>query len=115
MKIKNIEGLSACDLQEAVKEGGRFVFYPYTISTFVLTFKRTSGVYLVRKHQSRVVKGLGYTLLTLILGWWGIPYGPRYTLESIRVNLQGGKDVTDDVMSVVAGYALYDEYVRNKQ
>lgn len=109
MKIKNIEGLSASDLQEEANKGGRFVYYTFTISLIIVTFKRTSGVYLVRAGESPVTKGIPFTLLSLFFGWWGIPYGPLYTIDSIRTNLRGGKNVTDEVMSTVAGYVLYRE------
>jgi hypothetical protein len=109
MKIKNIDGLSASDLQEEEKKGGRFIYFAYTFSLLVVTFKRTSGVYLVRKNENRLVKGLPFICISALLGWWGIPFGPKYTLESIRTNIKGGKDVTDEVMATVAGHLLFRE------
>src|SRR3982751_4986153 len=103
MKIKNIDGLSAIDLQEAVNNGGRFVYYALTISFILFTFKRTSGVYLVKRNENRVAKGLLFSFLTFLFGWWSIPSGPKYTIQSIRTNFGGGKDVTDEIMAVVAG------------
>lgn len=114
MKIKNIEGLSAADLQQEADRGGRFVYFAYTISLIVVTFKRTSDVYLVKKEQSLVSKGLPYTLLSFFFGWWGIPFGPKYTVESIRTNLSGGKDVTEEVMATVAGHLLFQEARKKK-
>ena len=55
---------------------------------------------------------VSYTHLVIIsalLGWWGIPFGPKFTLESIRTNMKGGKDVTDEVMATVAGHLLFQE------
>lgn len=109
MRIKNIQGLSSDDLQQAVMEGGRFIYYSFTLSLVIITFKRTSGVYLVRAGENAVLKGFGFTLVSVLFGWWGIPFGPKYTLESIRTNLKGGKNVTDDVMATVAGYVLFEE------
>lgn len=109
MKIKNIEGLSAEDLQQEAELGGRFVYYAFTISLIVITFKRTSGVYLLRQGENRMTKGMPFTLLSFLLGWWGIPFGPKYTIESIRTNLKGGKDVTEEVMATVAGHILFQE------
>ncbi|MEI9808014.1 MAG: hypothetical protein WDO16_09160 [Bacteroidota bacterium] len=109
MKIKNIDGLSAHDLQEAVNSGARFVYYAWTISAIILTFKRTSGVYLVRAEDSRVAKGFIFTLVSVLFGWWAIPSGPKHTIESIRINAGGGKDVTDEVMAVVTGYAMFED------
>lgn len=115
MKIKNINGLSATDLQEEVKDGARFVYYAWTISVIILTFKRTSGVYLVYPEENRVSKGFIFTLITFLFGWWGIPSGPKHSLESIRTNWRGGKDVTDEVMAVVAGYKLFNEANEKKK
>ena len=109
MKIKNIGGLSAEKIQEEVQQGGRFVYYAFTISLIVLTFKRTSGVYLLRKNENVITKGIGFTLISIFFGWWGVPFGPKYTLESIRTNMKGGKDVTDEVMATVAGHILFRE------
>ncbi len=115
MKIKNIAGLSAVDLQQEEEKGGRFVYFAFTISLIVVTFKRTSGVYLIRKGESAVAKGVPFTILSAVLGWWGIPYGPKFTLKSIRTNLQGGKDVTDEVMATVSGYLLFEEAEKRKK
>ena len=112
MKIKNIDGLSASDLQGAVKNGGRFVYYAWTISLILFTFKRTSGVYLVKANENRITKGLIFTFVTFLFGWWSIPAGPRHTINSIRTNFGGGKDVTEEIMSVVAGYVLFEENQR---
>ena len=115
MRIKNIEGLSAKDLQREAAEGARFVYFPYTVSMLIITLKRTSGVYLVRPHEKASRKGLPFTLISLLFGWWGIPYGPKYTLDSLRTNTRGGKDVTDEVMSTVAGHILFQEAQRSKK
>jgi hypothetical protein len=109
MKIKNINGLSADDLEMKVADGGRFVYFAFTISLVVITLKRTSGVYLLQPGENAAAKSIPFTLLSLLFGWWGIPYGPKYTIQSISTNLTGGKDVTDEVMSTVAGHKLFRE------
>ncbi len=114
MRIKNINQFTAADLQKEGKKGGRFVHYTYTISLLVVTFKRTSGVYLIRGNENPAAKGIRYTLLSLFLGWWSIPFGPQYCFQSIRTNLRGGKDVTDEVMATVDGYLLFQEVQKEK-
>ena len=114
MKIKNIGGLSAEDLEKEVREGGKFIYYFFTLSLVLVTFKRSSGVYLVRARENAVTRGLGYTLVSALFGWWGIPFGPKYTMESIRTNLRGGKDVTDEVMATVEGHVLFQEIEKEK-
>jgi len=79
----------------------RFVVYQYCVSLGIVTFKRTSPVKMIPPGGSAVRAGLFYTLLSLVGGWWGIPWGPIYTLEAIAKNLGGGIDVTDAVMARV--------------
>ena len=98
MEIKGLEGLSVSDVQDEVNQGGKFVVYRYCISVIVLSFRRSSNIYFIKRDQSRITKGLPFTLLSLILGWWGIPWGIIYTIGSVATNFGGGKDVTDEIM-----------------
>ena len=98
-KIQGIEGMTPDELRHQIDLGGRFVYYKYTISVLVLTFRRSSGVYFVKPGESRVVKGLGWTALSLLLGWWGVPWGPIWTIGSLWTNLHGGEDVTTQVVN----------------
>jgi hypothetical protein len=109
MRIKNIDGLSARDLQREASAGARFVYFPFTVSLVIVTFKRTSGVYLIRPADHKLTKAFPFILLSFLFGWWGIPFGPKLTLQSIRSSLGGGKDVTEEVMSTVAGHILFRE------
>ena len=99
-KIIGLEDIkSSGELQQELQQGGKFVMYQYCISILILTFKRSSNIYFIRHEENAVVKGLPFTLLTLLLGWCGIPWGPIYTVQSVCVNFQGGKDVTKEVLA----------------
>jgi hypothetical protein len=113
MKIKNIDGLSARELQQEGENGSRFIYFAYTVSLGVVTFKRTSDVYMIRKGESRGNR-MAFYRIEFLFGWWGLPFGPKYTIEAIRTNLKGGKDVTDEVMSTVAGHILFREAERQR-
>src|SRR5690349_6723470 len=115
MKIKNIEGLSARDLQEEAEKGARFVYYTYTFSLLFVTLRRNSGVYMTRPSDNTFLKAFPFTLTSLFFGWWGVPSGPKHTLESIRANISGGVDVTDEVMATVAGHLLFQEAEARKK
>jgi hypothetical protein len=80
----------------------RYVIYQYCISILVMTFKRGSGIKVIEPGQSAVVPGLPYTLVSLVAGWWGIPWGPIYTIQSVFKNLRGGIDVTDEINALIA-------------
>ena len=109
MKIKNIAGLTAADLHEQVSNGGRFVYFAYTVSLLVVTFRDTSGVYLIRSGEPTRGKSFVFSIVSFFIGWWGIPWGPKYTLQALRTNFKGGKDVTDEVMDVINGYLQFEE------
>jgi hypothetical protein len=99
MKIKNFENYTPHELKMELDNGARFVIYTYTISVIILTFKRPSDIYFIRSGEGSVSKGIPYTLLSVVLGWWGIPWGPVYTIGSIFKNLNGGRDVTNEVLA----------------
>jgi hypothetical protein len=82
-------------VQAAVDDrAGTYVVFPYCISIVILSFKRSSGIKFVPAGSSRLVAGLPYLLISLLFGWWGIPWGIAWTLQSILVCLGGGRDLT---------------------
>ena len=97
MKIQGTEGMAPDQIRFEIQRGAKFVFYYYCVSLLVITLRRSSPVYFVPAGQSSFSKGLPWTLLTFFLGWWGIPWGPIYSIQSLVVNLGGGKDVTADI------------------
>ena len=101
MDIQGVNGLTDQQVADEVRNGAKFVFYTYTVSIIVMTFKRPTDIYFVRADENRVAKGLGWTFLTLFLGWWGIPWGPIYTIGTLYRNLAGGRDVTEEVLTSI--------------
>jgi len=96
--IKNIEGLSIDDINRELERGAKFVMFDYCISIIVMTFRRNSDVYFVKAGESSIGNSIGFTIISLIFGWWGIPWGPIYTLRALYVNLTGGRDITEEVL-----------------
>ena len=99
MKILGTETMSTDEVNFELQRGARFVIYEYCISLLIITFKRSSDIYFIRMGESRIGKGLGFSLISLFLGWWGIPWGPIYTITSFVTNFGGGKDVTPEVLA----------------
>ncbi len=99
MKIVGVEGLDRQQLAVELQRGAKFVIFQYCISIVILTFKRPSDIYFIRSGDSAVAKGLGFSFVSFLLGWWGIPWGPIYTIGSLVTNFRGGKDVTQAVAS----------------
>jgi hypothetical protein len=97
MEIEGIQGMTEGEIKFEVMRGGRFVYYMYCFSALIVTFRQPSKIYFLRAGESRIIKGLPFTLLTLVAGWWGIPWGPIYSVQCIAKNLCGGEDVTVQV------------------
>jgi hypothetical protein len=63
--------------------------YLVCYSFFIVTSKSPSRFRPICE-KCKVIAGVPYTLLTLLLGWWGLPYGPIYTLQALAKNNEGG-------------------------
>jgi hypothetical protein len=81
-------------LEPDAAAGDRLVQFEYCISLVVITLRRTSSVYRLRPRELGLVKGLPFTLVTLLFGWWGVPWGIIYTPLALLTNLSGGRDLT---------------------
>jgi hypothetical protein len=101
-QIKNADGLSVQQIRDMVNQGGKFVVFPYTISIVLMTFKRSSDIYFIKPGESSFKHGAGFVFINLLLGWWGIPWGPIYTIGSLVHHLGGGKNVTPEMLNLIA-------------
>ena len=99
LKIVGIEGLTTDQLNFELQRGARFVIFQYAISVIIMSFKRSSSIYFIRAGEGTVGKSIGFTLLTLVAGWWGIPWGPIYTCQALATNFRGGKNLTKEVIA----------------
>lgn len=100
MSLDEVSKLSVSELNQQLAEGAKFVQFSYAISLIVITFKRYSKIYFIRKDDSPMADSWPYTLLSLLLGWWGIPFGPIYTIWALVENFKG-RDVTEDVIAAL--------------
>ena len=89
MNIIGMDGMTRQDIDLEISRGGKFVMYQYCISALIITFKRRSDIYFVRADENAVVKGMGYTTLSLLLGWWGIGHEEPWLILSDLLPQQG--------------------------
>lgn len=77
------------------------VSYTYVISVFVMTFRRSTRYYFkdVEKGKALTAKLL-CILCNLILGWWGIPWGPIWVIKETICDLA---DTHTKVWGEIAG------------
>src|SRR5437899_10562020 len=97
IKINGIQGLTGSQLDFELQRGAKFVLYQYCVSILVLTFKRPSNIYFRKSGESTVTKGLPFTLLSLVAGWWGILWGPIHTIQVVYNNIKDATDATNGV------------------
>ena len=95
MAIRGVDGLSVADLTAELERGGRFVRFHYCVSLLVVTLRRPSDIFFLRPSEpSPTRQRVLYSVVTLLFGWWGIPWGPIYSVQSLARNARGGEDVT---------------------
>jgi hypothetical protein len=63
--------------------------YQVALSFLIVTLKIPTRFYIVDHDRTRAVAA-ACTLVSLLLGWWGIPWGPVYTVQVVTRNLRGG-------------------------
>ncbi len=83
--------VAAPQVAAALRNGGRFVVFPYCISLVFLSLKQASPITFVQPGKRKW--GIRWMLVSLVLGWWGIPWGPWWTIRSIHACARGGIDV----------------------
>ncbi len=105
LKVRGAENLSLDGVKFEVERGGRFVVFQYCVSILIMSFKRPSPVYFIRAGESARGKGFGFSLISLLFGWWGIPWGPIWTIGSVVTNSRGGRDITNEVLKALPAQA----------
>ncbi|MCP2729818.1 hypothetical protein [Limnofasciculus baicalensis] len=71
----------------------KYVIYRYAISIVVVTFYCASRPYRVSSKSDAILKGVPYSLLSLLGGCWAIPWGPIRTIQALIVNFGGGETI----------------------
>ncbi len=80
-----------------VTESTEVVCYEWVVSVLFLTMKGQTA------HRIKDLDNAGggiASMITLLLGWWGIPWGPVYTIGALARNLCGGK--RSNVAAIIA-------------
>jgi hypothetical protein len=99
MELPGLEKWTPAQVESAVAAGGRLIFYEYCVSLVAITLRRASRIHVVGPSDHGFVRGLPYALLSLVFGWWGLPWGLIYTPIVIFTDLTGGCEVTAEVLS----------------
>lgn len=88
-----IKSLPACDVCGRQDETLRLVSYPFVVSFLVVTSRRAFSGLWCRTH--RLQKRGFASLITVVLGWFGIPFGIIFTPVALFKLVQGGDQPKD--------------------
>lgn len=83
----------------------RYVIFYMVKSYLVMTSRSTvQGIFCSACSEKRAIKA---SLITWLLGWWGIPWGPIYSVQALFANALGGKQPDDLNARILAHQAMY--------
>jgi len=108
-RIHNIENMTSEDIKREVENGAKFVQFRYCFSVIFLTYRNGGDIYFVRKGDSTIQHSIIYTLITVFFGWWGIPFGPIYTVGVLFNNIKGGKNLTKKIMASMTDDSISEQ------
>lgn len=72
------------------ESGERWVRFEYCISCVAVTIRRQTEPIRLDAGEPAWPTALPYVVLSLCLGWWGIPWGVLLTPIVCWINLMGG-------------------------
>lgn len=112
-KISVDKGITLEQLKDKISRGGRFIIFKYRISLlFAVSFWRFSPAIFIENYETPGKYAVKYNLYSFIFGWWFIPEGPYDTIASIRFNLKGGLDITEDIMLNIDEQGFADRSIK---
>lgn len=91
------------EVEAEVLSGGRFLAFSWTLSVVIMSFRRSSELRFFRAREMSGARAFGYGVVSLLLGWWGFPWGLIYTPASLVRNARGGYDHTALIMGLLVG------------
>lgn len=101
---RHVEPVTCCSCG-AVSAQPRYVIFWYVIGHIVVTSRRAvQGVFC---PSCAPRKALQASATTWLLGWWGFPWGPIWTLGALYRNLFAGTQPADANAQILRRQALY--------
>jgi hypothetical protein len=102
LQIVGAEGMTSDELRAELEQGARVVVFTWVLSIVFMTITQLSAPYLVRPVEGMLGLRLRYAFTSMLLGWWGFPWGLIRTPLAIIESLQGGEDFTQAVLDGMA-------------
>lgn len=104
LNIEGIDNLTYEQLNYELENGANFRQFEYCVSFITLTSTKISPILFIKHNENYFIKGSKYFFVSLLFGWWGVPWGPVYTIISVFKFLFGGRNLTKEINKVIASY-----------
>jgi hypothetical protein len=82
--------LNDFELEQELQRGGKIVRYRFAFSIIVMSFKRTSPAYFIPAGKKSFAP-VFWSIISVIFGLWGIPWGPIFVFQTVKHNIEGGE------------------------
>lgn len=94
-----------CSLCMKVSGQPRYVVYRHVISALLVTYRGgRQGIFCSDCGAKQAYKE---SLITWVLGWWGFPWGPIYSVQTIARNMLGGEQPPLVNFRILSSQAIY--------
>lgn len=102
-----VVGCSKCGRLDSTLSGSVF---KYAVSGVFVTFRHvgSQGVFCAACRRKEAIK---WSLMTGVLGWWGIPWGPIFTVQILIQNARSSRQepAFNAALLAATGQALADQ------
>jgi len=84
------------DTDQYAQPDGRVkdVVFACCVSCGILTWVHWSRPYRISSRTQGLLRGFPFSVATLLLGWWGLPWGILLSPRAIWTNCTGGVEVS---------------------
>lgn len=94
-----------CAFCGAISAQPRYIIFGYVISLIVITWRRTiHGIFCPSCAPKKAFQA---SAISWVLGWWGVPWGPIWTIGALYRNLMAGTQPADVNGQILGRQSLY--------
>lgn len=100
VRLRTPEHLTYEEMLNRIEAGAKLVMFRYIVSIpLVGSYDRDSDIYYVRSHEEAIAIGQKFTRITRWFGWLNPLTGIQPSMNAIKLNKRGGRDMTEDILA----------------
>lgn len=100
VRLRTPEHLTYEEMLKRIEVGAKLVMFRYIVSVPLLgSYDIDSDVYYVRSNEEAVAIGKKFTRITRWFGWLNPSTNIQQSMNAIKLNKRGGRDMTEDILA----------------